>query len=433
MPKHLLAPVGAAALALAFGLGFWTGRAETARSPRPGEALSPATASRSVRGTEAVALEGVAGEIREILLNPDVLERTGELARRLSQLGPESLEAVRSAYDTVFLDRGDVDLALLVDWWVGFDPEGAFEFTSREWRADHPAIVVSLLRAWARRDPRDALAAAQRSGLNRAGAPYLHAVLAGWDASGEPGLFEYVASLPGGADRQRAISVLARRRVLRDGPEEAFRWAEALPDSQDAFKLNVFRRVAGAAAEVDPQGAAAFAERHYADPALGKGLPLRVGMAWAKRDPEAAMLWLATLPAGPNRDDAVGETYRTWLRGDRTAAREWLRNTEPEPWLDPAVSLYAQSIAYESSERAAEALEQVARISDEQTRNAAIVLVARLWLERDRPAAEAWLASADLPDAVRERASQLPPYRQRLLEGREAARGKTGGDETSPE
>jgi hypothetical protein len=207
-----------------------------------------------------------------------------------------------------------------------------------------------------------------------------------------------------GHDRQRAIYTVARRKVLRDGVEAAFRWAEGLPDSEDEFKLNVFRRVASSAAEVDPQAAAAWAERH-ADGEHGLQLPRRVGTRWAKRDPESAMRWLSTLPESWNRDDGVRETYRTWLRlgGDRPM--EWLRNAELEPWLDPAVSLFAKKLSYEDPEAA---LEWAGRISDEEIRWGTVGVIARAWLMADEEAAKAWIDGAELPDVYRQKIFVIP-------------------------
>ncbi len=403
MSKPHLAVIAVLGAALALGVGFWAGLSQQPPRQPP---------SRSKTTHADVVLLGVAAEVREILLNPDVLERADALARLFQKLGPESLEQVRDAYHSVFLDLGEIDLVLLAEWWARFDPEGALEWTQREWRAEHPAVVVQVFRAWGRIDAAAALQVAQsfpKASLRR---PYVNAVLAGWEESGQPGVFEYVERMQRGHDRQRAIYVVARRKVLRDGVEAAFRWAEELPDSEDEFKLNVFRRVASSAAEVDPEAAAAWAERHQAGE-HGLALPTRVADRWAKRDPEAAMRWLSTLPEGWNRTDAVRETYRTWLRlgGDRPL--EWLRAAKIEPWLDPAVALFARKLALDDRE---EALEWAGRISDEEMRWGTVTLIARDWLVLDEEAAKAWIDQAELPEPYRSKVFAIPPgIRERAM------------------
>jgi hypothetical protein len=380
---------------VAFGIGHRVGRSHQPSQEPP---------SRSKTAARDVVLVEVAAEVREVLLNPDVLERTANLARLLQRLGPESIEPVRDAYDSVFMDLGEVDLVLLAEWWARHDPEGAFEWTLREWEAKHPAVVMMVLRAWGRSDPAAALQQARRFPAATLRHPYTDAVIAGWEESDQPGVLDYVEGLGSGHDGQRAIYVVARRKVLRDGVEAAFRWAEGLPDGEDEFKLNVFRRVASSAAEVDPEAAAAWAERH-ADGEYGLRLPRRVGTRWVKRDPEAAMRWLSTLPESWNRADAVRETYRTWLRlgGDRPMA--WLRDAELEPWLDPAVSLFAKKLSREDRE---EALEWAGRISDEEIRWGTVGLIARSWLIADEEAAKAWIDRSEVPELWRQKIFQIP-------------------------
>jgi hypothetical protein len=409
MTRSRVAAIAILVAVLASGAGYWAGL-----SHQPPQQ----PASRSKTTHEDVVLVGVAAAVREILLNPDVLERTAALAPLLGRLGPESLEQVREAYGSVFLDLGEIDLVLLAEWWAGFDPRAAFEWTLREWSAEHPAVVIQVFRAWGRSDPAAALEVAKQVRMETLRRQYVHAVIAGWEESGKPGVLEYVAGLGPGHDRQRAIYVVARRKVLRDGVEAAFRWAEGLPDGEDEFKLNVFRRVASSAAEVEPEAAAAWAARHEGGE-YGLGLPQRVGTRWAKRDPEAAMRWLSTLPEGWNRDGGVRETYRTWLRlgGDRPLV--WLRGSEIEPWMDPALALFARKIGVDDPE---EGLDWAGRIVDDELRWGTLGQIAREWLVTDEPAARAWLERSELPERFRQKTLTIPPAIRRRVTEREAAR-----------
>ena len=182
----------------------------------------------------------------------------------------------------------------------------------------------------------------------------------------------------------------------------------------------MFRRVASSAAEVDPEAAAAWAEHHQAGE-HGLALPTRVGTRWAKRDPEAAMRWLSTLPEGWNRDAGVRETYRTWLRlgGDRPLV--WLRGSELEPWMDPALALFARKIGADEPE---EGLAWAGRISDEELRWGTLGQIAREWLVLDEPAARAWIERSELPEAYRSKTLAIPPAIQRRVTQREAARAE---------
>jgi hypothetical protein len=377
-------------VAAAAAIGYQAG------SRRPSAAdPAPLRSPRSVTTVpDGFSPPGVTGEVRDVLLMPDFLARTEALAALLSRLGPESVEDVRAAYDSVLLDLGDTELVLLGEWWARFDPEAALAWTNRQWETRRSMPVIgAIMRAWGRTDPQAAIVAASAARNNAVRRRWIDQALRGWDESRYDGALAYAESLAQGPDRQWALYVVTRRRVLRDGPEAALAWAESLPDDDETFKLNAFRRVTGAAAEVDPELAAAFAERHLDGP-YAKGLPYRVGMHWIDRDPDAALAWLKSLPEGANRNDGIQESFRHWMIVDRPAARAWIQSAEHAPWLDPAFSIYARGLGREKPE---EALRLASGIHDPAIRLPTMGVIAREWLVRDPEAADAWLDQSDLP------------------------------------
>jgi hypothetical protein len=405
MPKIRAVVMTGLAAILAFA-GGWTIRSASLPDPP----------SRSLPGRDAVPLEGIGDELRDILLRPDMVERVAGTAALLSRVGPESLDAVLAAYDGVALDVTDIELVLLAEWWASFDPEAAFVWSALGWRGEHPWIRDAIFRAWGRSDPKVALMRAGTAMGNRMS--YMRAVMIGWDESGQPGLFETVRGLGTSTERQTLIDAMVRRRMTRDGVESTMRWAEALPEDQDSFRLNVFQRVASAAAEIDPERAAGWASQH-AESADGWDLPRRVGVRWARRNPRAAMAWLATLPPSRGRDIGVRETYLAFLRAYRKDALAYVAEATVEPWLDPAISLYAKAIMSDRN-RTPEALDWAARISDPELRDTTTILVVRAWLLEDEPAAEAWIEQAELSDVVRRKIREIPPRQRRLADERKA-------------
>ncbi|MDJ0789406.1 MAG: hypothetical protein QNK05_21580 [Myxococcota bacterium] len=391
--RTVLVAVVAALVGLGAGHQIWGAR--PAAYPAPN---LPSPRSKPV--DEGFAPIGVEGEIREILLEPDTLARTEALARRLSELGPESLEPVRAAYEDVLLDQGDTELVLFGEWWGSFDPNAALRWTQHHWNTDEQVPVLrGVMRAWGRSDPITAITTAGAVAPNDVQRLlWVDYVLRGWDESVIDGATSYALSLGAGPQRQWALTVTIRRRVMRDGPESVIAWAEALPEDDEALKLNAYRRVAAAVAEVDVDLAAAFAERHMDGP-YGRGLPHRVGATWIKSDPEAAMRWLAAMPASENRNTGVMEAYRAWLARDRKAAQAYVPATPHDGWLDPAVALYARSISLRDPHGA---LEWASGIRDVDLREGTMGNIARKWYMRDQGAAEAWLAQSDLPpDLIR--------------------------------
>jgi len=386
---------------IGLGASYWAeGRSE------PSKPIAKLPSPRSKPLPEGFAMPGLSGDVRDVLLEPDVFVRTESLARLLGGLGPESLEPVRDAYESVLLDVGDTELVLFGAWWAGFDPRSALLWTNHHWntRASLP-VLSGVLRAWGRSDPLGALAAANANAPNDViRRRWVDSVLRGWDESVQDGALSFAESLGAGPERQWALYVVTRRRVLRDGPEAVIAWAESLPDQDELFKLNVYRRVAGAVAEVDGELAIAFVERHLEGP-YAKSLPQRVGMRLVTRDPERAMRWLSSLPPSENRDSGVMETYRAWLAHDRAAAQAWLPKTEHDGWLDPAVAIYAKSISLDDP---LAAVEWASKIGNTPLRERIVGVIARKWLMRDEPAANAWLEQSGLPENLIAKIRGLP-------------------------
>ena len=414
----LLSAVAGAGIGYAFG-----------RTGNPHAALPPA------RPLIAGAPAGEAdAAVVAALTNPDRLAGVEALAAHLRRSGPESLPGIRAAFETVFLDVAELEVVLLAEWWADFDPKAAFQWSRDSAIGHHPLVLRSVLEAWARRDPlaaRDALQDMRDPFQLRAS---LDSLISGWDASGQPGLMEYLRSLPAGVDALMAMMPLARLRVLRDGPEGAFAWAEALPDDapEDVlrFKLQMFRRVATAAAPVDPEKTAAWAARHAQGP-NGDGLLARTGTGWVTRSGggEKALRWLSGLEAGKQRDAAVEDTYVAWTRRDPDGATAWLLSTSLEPWLEPALFVHASRLATSQPEQA---LSLARRMQNPEVRERTLVSIGNVWLQRDPDAARAWLASGEPTDAVREQILRLEANRDARRARRGASRQGAGAAEPAP-
>ena len=369
----------------------------------------------------ATELRGDAAALQEVLLKEDLLERTAGLTSLLQQLGPDAVDDVKAAYETIFIDFGDTDLVYLAEWWARFDPVAAFEWTQEQLASQHPIVVQAVLRTWARSNPDAAMAAAQIPNPKLRNM-YVEAVLVGWAEADPSAVLEHARSLTPSGDRQRILHVMARRKVLQDGPDAAFEWADRLPDDDPAFKSGLLRRIASTAAVKDPAGAARWVETLRGGQ-FDRGVPQQVATRWAMREPEAAMAWLATLPEGKNREDGVRETFRLWMRQDPDAARRYASSVEIEPWLDPVAARVARSYELEDPLLA---LDWVSKVNDEELRLATTVGVVRNWVATDEPAARAWVDEANLPDHVRKKIFQVPERLRRgsLAEQREQARAE---------
>jgi hypothetical protein len=375
-------------------------------------ALGCAIAACSDRGA-APPPEQVGPRTAEILRGKDPLQRIADLSALLTTLGPDAAPALLEVIEQAPLDGVDPELLLFGMWWAGFDPHAAFEWTKTDRRAQFAPVLAAILRSWAHREPKTALATALSLTFPGQREIGCDAAIAGWDESGQPGLIEAVASL-GDVDRQRVSESVARRRVATLGPAGAFAWVESL-DVEPNFKEMLTVRVASAAASsVDggPLAAAWATPRVRSDDRLSH-FPRRIATRWVVADPEAAMAWLASLPAGADRSDGVAESFRAWAMRDHEAAFAWIAGSEPQPWNEPALAVYTRAIA---AERPREAMELAQRISDAELREGTTIVIGQVWVKNDRAAAEAWLAQADVSERVRKVSMMVNDGNQRAAE-----------------
>jgi hypothetical protein len=362
---------------------------------------------RTPQSDEALSTDSLTGAVADALSIEDSLERAAALATALRALDREGLGEVERVWLLAAEGaRGSqtIELALLVDWWARYDPVGAFTWLHERRRAGNPVLLATLVRSWASRAPIAATRAVDALPQSRDPAlpQIVHALVQGWNASGEPGVEEYLIELPSDVNRQAGLTGLAVDKAWRSGIQDTIRWAEALPDDAPGdFKQLAFRRVAGAITDIDPIRASAWAEKQRGGE-WGTGLVRSVVQKWALQDGEPAMKWLRGLPDAGSADvaRAFEEGYRSWLSTNPEVARAWLLEQELDASLDPVVALYAKSMARNDPEAA---LPWAARIRDESRREEALEKIARAWLHRDPDAARVWLEAGELPEAVVER------------------------------
>jgi hypothetical protein len=218
---------------------------------------------------------------------------------------------------------------------------------------------------------------------------FIAAAIEGWENAQQPGVMDFIQGLGVGDERQRAIRGFARRRVLRDGIDGAYLWADSLSEDEKIFKLNVIRRVTSDAARIDPVETSSWVKK-YDGTYFMRSLPQRVSMHWAKTDPLAALAWLEGLEPGINRNEGVREGFRSWARREYDAAIEWLLTGEHQAWKDEALALYARRLQLGEPEKAADA---ASKIVDHELRVHTQVVIARTWAVQDEAAAQEWVAN----------------------------------------
>jgi hypothetical protein len=159
--------------------------------------------------------------------------------------------------------------------------------------------------------------------------------------------------------------VLQASSLAQSSPEEAARWAAALPPGkeQDWAVLAVINHWTG----TNPVAAASWTTQFPEGPLRERAMSV-VARQWGQRDWNAAAGWLETLPMGSSRDAAIGAFVTSADGYDIKLALEWANQMDAP-----------------------------------ESRAARVENTARRWLREDNAAARAWLEKAILPEGVVER------------------------------
>ncbi|MFP6655943.1 MAG: hypothetical protein VCB25_09960, partial [Myxococcota bacterium] len=270
----------------------------------------------------------IAERVHEILIIDDRLERVEDFAHLLRGLpkSPQAALEVVAGYDESFIDRGDIELVLVAEWWAPFDTEAALDWSRSAWRAEHPRVAYAVLRSVARLDPQIAIDAYHNMAVGRDGyRAYLQPIIVGWHESGWPGLIPFIIGQPTNELQQLAFGTLARLQVLSLGPEKAMEWAEEITTNEaESFRRQILQRVAASVTEIEPRLAADWAEELILHEGASETLLRRVAGRWSRREPEAAFAWLMRFPATQHQQQAVSQTFGLWMGRSLEDAEHWL-------------------------------------------------------------------------------------------------------------
>jgi hypothetical protein len=367
------------------------------------------------RGGEADA-PVESGKVRRAILSalgePDVWKRTSSLVDLLSRLPADAVGEVRELLDDRSRDLGALESLLLVSFWAEHDPPGASEWAIAQSPPSYRVgAIAASVTTWARSAPQDVVERLGLAGASARDASVTTALIRGWFASGDAGLEQYVRDLGPGIARQRALAILARERIARDGSRPTIRWAEETAKAQsDSFALDLVRQVGAELALADPPAGVAFCDTHCEGP-HGDALRQLVATRWAVRDGAAALAWLedSVDADAKQRERALRAAFGVYLRRDRARALAWVESLDDEQraevWRQPAIAAYVAAIA---SDRPEDAIAWTMQLRDPAEREQMLVSVARRWRDQDPDAAEAWLARSPLSEAARQRARTRP-------------------------
>jgi hypothetical protein len=372
------------------------------------------SSSRYRSAEEAPLPERVSAALEET----DSVVRAIELTRALEQARTEDFPELAAAYEARFdlVPPRRSSVELLGDAWGALDPEAAIARMS-EWPDEtRLAGVSAVMNAWARHAPVQAVTWAQSLELDDRAAA-MNGAFQGWAASGRPGIWDFLATLEMGFERESALNIVMKSVVQNGGFDELFEQVDEIqtefePGSPRDFKLSALRTAIGLCAYYDPDRALEFA-LHYAGGPYDNGLLRRVAIFWVINEGSRAMDTFIALPTGPQRDKALRDGYRKWLRTDGAAALDWVsEESVNDERYAPLLDIYPLALAMRKSADQLEPINEAASwidlIEDSELRRHTSVLLGVFWLRHDSESAQSWIDERGIADEVEvERVRQL--------------------------
>ena len=387
---------------------------------------TPATdaADRAAPEAASHATSDVDAVLAEALSSDDSFERARRLGELLPTLGPEAVESVKAALEHFRLDLGAVEFDMMLRFWALHDPAAATHWTFK--RAGHlyrTTAARTTIEIFAEQDPAGAVVAtesATRESSEDVAQVAQMALVRGWFRRGDhEALQAYIHGLGSSITRQRSLYAYALSLAAAEGPEAAIAWAEAVPDDDRRYKLEVFRQTMVALNWGSQEDGLRFCEKHCDGP-FGTGLREILTRTRLRNgdDGGEVVSWVGALSETDpelieRKKHSLWVAYATWAHYDQDAAVAWMRDQlaaeEPAPWLAYLYGEYARQIAVSDPE---EAIAWAERVADDVDRERTLVRIARYWLTRDPEAASAWLEQSELSEASRAKArdQSVPTY-----------------------
>ncbi len=248
--------------------------------------------------------------------------------------------------------------------------------------------VDSVMESWAADDPLAAYAWGLARWNQRQGSSALGSVLSTWSQTDPNAATRALVKLPDGL-RAKFLPDVVEAWATNE-PEEAFRWASGRPPLEQTSA--VAAALEGWASE-DP-AAAATAARGVLPDGLNDALK-KVAWEYGQVSPDDAMSWAHGLQGVDAQRVTVAEVANSWGRRDASAASDYLASLPEGELRDQAVGGFVSAITNLDPPTAAQ---WALSIGDDSLQGQRMQSALRSWKEKDPAEARAFVEA--LPDAA---------------------------------
>ncbi len=228
-----------------------------------------------------------------------------------------------------------------LEQWAERDPAGAIEFARTKLKSDRQAQALSsILAIWGKSDPAAAWAWVRNN--DPTATHHFDTLLEvfGKTSSATAARYvnEFVQMHP---ETALEVNLAALLGITYTGD---FTAARAFVDTNTSLtpevRGNLNNFIAGQWARYAPEAAAAWTMSLPAGPQRDQAL-IGLGESWAGVDPQAAAKFATALPVGETRQLALRQAITNWLQTDADQARQWVIDNNKHEDYDQAVAAVA--------------------------------------------------------------------------------------------
>ncbi|MEK6230745.1 MAG: hypothetical protein N2A42_02735 [Luteolibacter sp.] len=329
-------------------------------------------------------------DMEGIVRGENALDRGRAMLSWIDSLAPDEFEDAVARFRSLGITEARMgEYAMLLTAWAEADPTAALAYTTENTRGG--MATGTVLAAWASRDPESAIAWARANHEGDGANPHMVGVIRGLVETSPSRATELLVGLPFSAERGQALAAMIPH-LLKLGPDSAKQWISALSDER--LRDGATARFAEEMAKADPAGTASWLLANLSETSTRS--VDEVFEEWAKQDKGAALSSFESMPEGDARSRALRGLVTIEAREDPQAAAK-LMDSHPGD-IDDSMVLH---FVWNSFDKAPEvAMGQVTKIEDESRRNRMYQRALDSWLDDDQAAAQRWIDSAELPEAV---------------------------------
>lgn len=346
---------------------------------------------RSARASAEDPAERLA-KLESIVRGENALDRNRALLAYIDQLGPGDFEDAVAHFRSLGITESRFgEYSLLLSAWAKADPLSALTYAKEN--TGSRFATNTILSSWASSDPEAAIRWAETNHEGDGANPYLAGIIRSLAGTDSARATQLLTGMPRSVERGEALDALLPH-LLRQGGETARSWIEGLGDP--VLRDGAMSRVAEQLAATDPAGTAAWL---VANP--GEASQRRmddVYSQWARKDEQAAIGSLASLPSGDNRSNALRGVISSVASKDPQAAVT-IMNRFPNDVNDRVVQNF---VWHSFRSDPSVAVNQISRIGDQREREQMYRRTMDAWMDRDATAATAWMQTNPLPQSVQE-------------------------------